>query len=63
MAHIMAIAMYTKGGKKRDCEDRYTSIDAKITLDKSRPSVSGVWALSATVQGVDGKKRYKIRNM
>ena len=48
-----------KGREKRDCENSYASIDAKITLDKSRPSVSGVWALSATVQGVDGKKRYK----
>ena len=48
-----------KGREKRDCEDRYTSIDAKIAFDKSRPSVSGVWALNATVKGVDGKKRYK----
>ena len=45
--------------EKRDCEDRYTSIDAKIALDKSRPSASGVWVLSVTVKGVDGRKRYK----
>lgn len=48
-----------KGREKRDCEDRYTSIDAKIAFDKSRPSASGVWALSVTVKGVDGRKRYK----
>ena len=48
-----------KGREKRNCEDRYTSIDAKIAFDKSRPSASGVWALSATVKGEDGKKRYK----
>ncbi|MDK7243602.1 hypothetical protein QP451_11385, partial [Neisseria subflava] len=35
-----------KGREKRDCEDRYTSIDAKIAFDKNRPSVSGVWALN-----------------
>ena len=48
-----------KGREKRNCEDSYASIDAKIAFDKNRPSVSGVWALSATVKGVDGKKRYK----
>ncbi len=48
-----------KGREKRNCENGYASIDAKIAFDKNRPSVSGVWALSATVKGVDGKKRYK----
>ena len=33
----------------------------KLPWTKSRPSVSGVWALSATVQGVDGKNVIKIR--
>ena len=45
--------------EKRDCEDCYTSIDAKIAFDKNRPSASGVWVLSVTVKGVDGRKRYK----
>ena len=48
-----------KGREKRRCEDRYTSLEAKIAFDKSRPAVSGVWALTAKLSGVSGKKNYK----
>ena len=48
-----------KGREKRNCEDSYASIDAKIAFDKSRPAVSGVWALAAKLSGVSGKKNYK----
>ena len=48
-----------KGREKRLCEDRYTSLEAKIAFDKSRPAVSGVWALAAKLSGVSGKKNYK----
>lgn len=52
-----------KGREKRLCKDRYTSLEAKIAFDKSRPAVSGVWALTAKLSGVSGKKNYKIRNI
>ena len=48
-----------KGREKRNCKDRYTSLEAKIAFDKSRPAVSGVWALTAKLSGVSGKKNYK----
>ena len=48
-----------KGREKRNFKDRYTSLEAKIAFDKSRPAVSGVWALAAKLSGVSGKKNYK----
>ena len=48
-----------KGREKRNCKDRYTSLEAKIAFDKSRPAVSGVWALTAKLSGVSRKKSYK----
>ena len=48
-----------KGREKRLCEDTFVSLEAKIAFDKSRPAVSGVWALAAKLSGVSGKKNYK----
>ncbi|HHK5575813.1 MULTISPECIES: hypothetical protein [Neisseria] len=48
-----------KGREKRLCEDAFVSLEAEITFDKSRPAVSGVWALTAKLSGVSGKKKYK----
>ena len=48
-----------KGREKRLCEDTLVSLEAKIAFDKSRPAVSGVWALAAKLSGVSRKKNYK----
>ena len=43
-----------KGREKRNCKDRYTSLEAKIAFDKSRPAVS-------RRMGVDCKTQRRIR--